>query len=173
MTFGATCSPNCAQYVKNVNADRFEKEFPAAVRCIKEQHYVDDLLASTDREEEAIKLVKDISFIHSQGGFELHNWMSNSDYVSQSSEFRDGKADKQTPNREVGLPKMDKILGMWWDRKSDCFSFRPSAKQDQELLDGATYERLLMSIYDPLRLIAGFLFYLKVISDTTPNRYII
>lgn len=35
MTFGATCSPACANYVLNLNAKRFEKQFPEAVRSIQ------------------------------------------------------------------------------------------------------------------------------------------
>lgn len=38
MTFGATCSPTSAQYVKNVNASRFEDQYPDAVKAIRELH---------------------------------------------------------------------------------------------------------------------------------------
>ena len=44
MTFGAACSPTSAQFVKNRNAERYRKDFPRAVDCIKEEHYVDDML---------------------------------------------------------------------------------------------------------------------------------
>ncbi|XP_052901587.1 uncharacterized protein LOC128309254 [Anopheles moucheti] len=84
MTFGASCSPSCAQYVKNLNADRFGEQYPEAVKCIKEDHYVDDMLASVEEVTEAIKLTEDVTFIHSQGGFPLHNWMSNSVEVLQA-----------------------------------------------------------------------------------------
>ncbi|XP_055590660.1 uncharacterized protein LOC129742742 [Uranotaenia lowii] len=45
MSFGATCSPSCAIFVKNENADRFRTHYPAAVDAIK-GHYVDDMLLS-------------------------------------------------------------------------------------------------------------------------------
>ncbi|XP_052903598.1 uncharacterized protein LOC128310890 [Anopheles moucheti] len=45
MTFGAACSPSSAQFVNNLNATRFERE-----------HYVDDMLASVETEDEAITL---------------------------------------------------------------------------------------------------------------------
>jgi hypothetical protein len=38
LTFGATCSPALAQYVKMVNASRYEEEFLDAVRAINEDH---------------------------------------------------------------------------------------------------------------------------------------
>ena len=38
----------CAQYVKNTKAERFSDQFPLAVKCIKEDHYVDDFLTSVE-----------------------------------------------------------------------------------------------------------------------------
>lgn len=53
MTFGATCSPACAQFVKNKNAEKFQKESPIAARAIVKNHYVDDYLDSFDNYTEA------------------------------------------------------------------------------------------------------------------------
>ncbi|XP_070135337.1 uncharacterized protein [Drosophila bipectinata] len=78
MTFGASCSPSCAQYVKNRNAESFKKEYPCAVKCILENHYVDDMLNSVDTEEEAISLARQVHYIHLQGGFLIGKWVSNS-----------------------------------------------------------------------------------------------
>ncbi|XP_055632885.1 uncharacterized protein LOC129773309 [Toxorhynchites rutilus septentrionalis] len=58
MTFGATCSPSCAQYVKNHNAQRFQDKFPRAVEAIIREHYVDNMLSSVETEDEAIKLAE-------------------------------------------------------------------------------------------------------------------
>ena len=51
MTFRAACSPTSAQFVKNRNAERYRKDFPRAVDCINEEHYVDDMLANVETEE--------------------------------------------------------------------------------------------------------------------------
>lgn len=81
MTFGACCSPSTAQYVKNMNADRFSEQYPQAVEAITKQHYVDDMLTSVESEEDAIQLAQDVKYVHSQGGFEIRNWISNSEAV--------------------------------------------------------------------------------------------
>lgn len=46
MVFGPNCYPSTAQFVKNKNANFFERQFPEAVFAIKFVHYVDDYLGS-------------------------------------------------------------------------------------------------------------------------------
>ncbi|XP_049286349.1 uncharacterized protein LOC125765367 [Anopheles funestus] len=60
-TFGATCSPCSAQFIKNLNALEFSEQYPDAARAIVEKHYVDDYYDSADTEAEAIKLAKETS----------------------------------------------------------------------------------------------------------------
>ncbi|XP_035774267.1 uncharacterized protein LOC118457066 [Anopheles albimanus] len=168
MTFGATCSPTCAQYVKNINAERFAKGFPEAVRCIKEQHYVDDMLASADNEHEAITLAQEVEYIHKQGGFQLHNWLSNSPAFT-STFNHDTSAVQQKAIDGSPEPSADKILGLWWDRNTDTFGFKLNSRCKEEMLglqNLPTKRQLLsilMSLFDPLGLIAGYLLYLKVL----------
>ena len=78
MTFGASCSPSCAQYVKNLNAQKFLTNYPRAAYAIKTNHYVDDMLESVDTIKEAIQLAQDVKYIHKNGGFKIRNWVSNS-----------------------------------------------------------------------------------------------
>lgn len=81
MTFGACCSPSCAQYIKNLNADKYGAQYPRAVEAITKRHYVDDMLDSVETVEEAIELAKSVRFIHAQAGFQMRNWRSNSTSV--------------------------------------------------------------------------------------------
>lgn len=83
MKFCLTCSPCCAQYVKNTNADHYQKKFPKAALAIKENHYVDVYLDSLDTEEEAIRLALEIKFVNSKAGFHIRNWMSYTNVVMQ------------------------------------------------------------------------------------------
>ncbi|XP_054290773.1 uncharacterized protein LOC129005790 [Macrosteles quadrilineatus] len=53
MIFGSTCSPSTALYVVNSNAKRFLQIYPEASKAIFCSEYMDDLLDSTDTEEEA------------------------------------------------------------------------------------------------------------------------
>ncbi|XP_055903410.1 uncharacterized protein LOC129939426 [Eupeodes corollae] len=168
MTFGATCSPSCAQYVKNHNALQFAEEFPRAVESIVKNHYVDDLLDSVDKEQEAVQLAKQISEIHSRAGFEIRNWRSNNTKVMEI-------LNPESPNDPKDLnmnPECftEKILGMWWCLQSDTFTFSLRYnKGSKQVLSGECRPtkrevlKILMSIYDPLGLIANFLVYLKIL----------
>ncbi|XP_058122779.1 uncharacterized protein LOC131293715 [Anopheles ziemanni] len=166
MTFGAACSPSTAHYVKNVNAERFEATLPKAVECIKYEHYVDDMLASVETEQEAINLARDVQYIHSQGGFEIRNWLSNSTTVKILLNGNE--------NNGVDIPvesemTTEKVLGMWWNTATDVFTFKISPRYDPRVLLGerAPTKRIvlktLMAIYDPLGLIGNFLMYLKIL----------
>ncbi|XP_062557407.1 uncharacterized protein LOC134222278 [Armigeres subalbatus] len=94
MTFGACCSPSSAQYVKNINAERYREEFPLACDAIVKSHYVDDMLISVDTEEETIKLAEDVRHVHAQGGFEILNWTSNSKNVVATLQDQNAEEEK-------------------------------------------------------------------------------
>lgn len=81
MAFGPTCSPTIAQYVLNINAEKFIKEYPQAVFAIRFSHYVDDYLGSYPDASTASRIAQEVSVVHLHGGFPLKKWRSNSDEV--------------------------------------------------------------------------------------------
>ncbi|XP_062704081.1 uncharacterized protein LOC134286482 [Aedes albopictus] len=167
MTFGACCSPSSAQFVKNLNAERFKGEYPAAVEVIQKRHYVDDMLMSVATEEEAISLAKQVKTVHAEGGFEIRNWISNSKHVIEALE------ENHTEEKNLDLsPELatEKVLGLWWCTDLDTFSFKIGwNRYGRALLEGQHRPtkrqmlRILMSVFDPLGLIAQFLMYLKIL----------
>ncbi|XP_062711342.1 uncharacterized protein LOC134289484 [Aedes albopictus] len=70
-TFGSTCSPVSAQFVKNLNAAEFSEQYPRAAVAITKHHYVDDYLDSFQTVQEATEAVNEVKLVHSKGGFEL------------------------------------------------------------------------------------------------------
>ncbi|XP_053699346.1 uncharacterized protein LOC128746321 [Sabethes cyaneus] len=166
MPFGTSCSPSCAQYVKNLNASNFAGQYPQAAQTIIKQHYVDDMLASVETEEEAIQLAKDVKHVHAQAGLEMRNWISNSPAVVEA--MKETKTDEKNLNLgpELGT---EKVLGMWWCTATDTFTYKLSVKHDRDLLAGTRKPtkrevlRTLMAVFDPLGLISNVLVYLKVL----------
>ncbi|XP_062698516.1 uncharacterized protein LOC134284162 [Aedes albopictus] len=167
MTFGACCSPSCAQYVKNINAERHSQEFPKAAETITKRHYVDDMLESVETEQEAIQLANEVKLVHRNGGFEIRNWVSNSSRVLHALQG------ENVPEKNLDLSSelaTEKVLGMWWCTSTDAFTFKISwNRYDKELLNGQRcptkreIPRVLMTIFDPLGLIAHYLMFLKIL----------
>ncbi|XP_062557546.1 uncharacterized protein LOC134222411 [Armigeres subalbatus] len=166
MTFGACCSPSIAQYVKNINAEKYAGKFPAATKVIIKSHYLDDMLASTETEYEAIKLAQEVRHVHAQAGFELRNWISNSPTVINA--LQDERVDERGLNLGSELAT-EKVLGMWWCTTTDTLTFKLSPKHEADLLTGKRKPtkrevlRTLMTIFDPLGLLSNLLIYLKIL----------
>ncbi|KXJ79503.1 hypothetical protein RP20_CCG000608 [Aedes albopictus] len=166
MTFGACCSPSSAQYVKNLNAERFRKQLPNAVDAICKGTYVDDMLCSVKTEAEAVRLAQDVRQIHAEGGFEIRGWLSNSKEVVES--MGEQRLNQKDLNKDGEL-STEKVLGMWWNTIDDTFTFKIPKRCRQELLSGIQVPtkrevlKILMSVYDPLGLLANVLMFLKVL----------
>lgn len=169
MTFGATCSPACASYILNLNADRFEVEYPNAVHAIHRSHYVDDLLEGKDSEEDAIQLAKEIRLIHKQGGFEIRNWSSNSKlFVKAMTHDTTSSTDDNIELKPDS--NIEKVLGLWWNTSTDCFTFLLKYnKSNASIINGSVAPskrevlRTLMSIFDPLGLLSHILVYPRIL----------
>ncbi|XP_061729232.1 uncharacterized protein LOC133534165 [Cydia pomonella] len=162
LPFGANCSPFVSQFVKNLNARRFESTMPEAVDAICNSHYVDDYIDSFADEASAIKMVRNISFIHSAGGFEIRNWTSNSVSVLNS-----------LPNQTLGTAAVrfkveqqqegERTLGLIWYPADDKLTFDLSLKRIPESIvngDERPTKRLMlkviMSIFDVLGFLSPF-----------------
>ncbi|XP_058826865.1 uncharacterized protein LOC131686880 [Topomyia yanbarensis] len=167
-TFGSTCSPASAQFVKNRNAVQHAELFPEASKAIVHDHYVDDYLSSFGSVEEATKVANDVRYIHGQGGFKLHNWRSNSGTVlEQLGEVPDG-TEKQL--NLIDGSTTERVLGMLWSPSSDELSFSTQMSDEvQTLIRMATRPtkrqilRCVMTLFDPLGLLSPFIIHGKVL----------
>lgn len=165
LTFGASCSPCCSQFVKNYHAQKFIKTHPRSVYAIIRNHYVDDFLDSVDSEKEAVELIDEVKMIHDCGGFNMRNWISNSEVVSNKY-----SKDDNTKKNLSFEKNTEKVLGMWWCTSTDAFMFRFNTNESNSDCIAGTQKptkrqllRILMSTFDPLGLIANYLIYLKIL----------
>ena len=155
MTFGATCSPACAQYVKNHNANLHEDRFPEASKAIVKSHYVDNYLDSYDCLEQASKLVSDIIKIHEIGNFRMRDFVSNSGKLTETI-----PKDRLSDSNDIALGQADnayeKILGIIWDFRKDVIKYNLKLPQDIPLkFTKRNVLSIAMSVYDPLGLISN------------------
>ncbi|CAG7833295.1 unnamed protein product [Allacma fusca] len=162
MIFGSKSSPCSAQFVKNINAQRFVNQKPLAVKAILENHYVDDYLHCAMSVTEAQELIRDVIWIHKQGNFNICNWISSSASVlgcisseMRAKGFKELKASTEFPT--------ERVLGMYWNPNRDSFVFGcPFHKVAADIIDGTRPPtkremlRYLMSIFDPLGFLSPF-----------------
>ncbi|XP_074026443.1 uncharacterized protein [Leptinotarsa decemlineata] len=110
-----------AQFVKNKNAEEFSSKFTEAARAIIDKHYVDDYLDSAETEEEAIQLILEVIKIHDEAGFEIRNWISNSQEVTDKI-----PVNLRSPNQKnfsTFTHKPERVLRLWWNPEADTFTF--------------------------------------------------
>ncbi|XP_037931304.1 uncharacterized protein LOC119666101 [Teleopsis dalmanni] len=169
MIFGAICSPCCAEYIKNKNAENFHEEYPEAVDIIINQHYVDDLVCGFSSADDAIKICQQVVNIHRQAGFELRNFVSNSKYVEQTMNSNFNEITSHIVRMEPSS-SIEKILGMQWNTQQDVFEYHTKFHRvPNDVLKGIrppTKRELLsitMAVFDPYGFIADFLLQPKLL----------
>lgn len=169
MTFGSTCSPATAQHVKNLNAKNFMEENATAAQAIINKHYVDDYVDCFSTEEEAIQISLEVRRIHKEAGFELRGFTSNSEKVSVALCEERLPTDSGKRNMDNGAPN-DKILGLSWNVKKDCFTFdirlhkiNPKISEGSRYPTKREYLSILMSVFDPFGFIADFMISMKIL----------
>ncbi|XP_062700056.1 uncharacterized protein LOC134284792, partial [Aedes albopictus] len=167
-TFGSTCSPASAQFVKNLNAEQHREQYPEAASAIIDDHYVDDYLTSFGSEEEAAKVARDVRHVHGNGGFKLHNWRSNSSRVLEQLDEVQSEADKVLNLVDGG--KSERVLGMLWSPSADELSFSTQLSEEvQTLIQTGTRPtkrqvlRCVMTLFDPLGLLSPFIIHGRVL----------
>ncbi|XP_065080970.1 uncharacterized protein LOC135703620 [Ochlerotatus camptorhynchus] len=166
--FGATSSPCSAQFVKNLNAKEYAVQFPEAAKAIVENHYVDDYFDSMDTVEQAVKRAQEVKYVHSKAGFEILNWVANSDEFLQSmGEQKSNKCVQLTDDMGTSL---ERVLGIAWCPLGDEFTFL--VKLRDELMTYLSGEQrptkrvimsCVMSLFDPLGMLATFTIHGKIL----------
>ena len=152
-------------------AEMSEEMYPQAVEVIKNNSYVDDILASAPTQEAATKLAKDIDHVLDVGGFAIKHWIVSGDQR------------KSTPGIKLLSTETEKILGLTWKPVEDVFTFsvqltflRRGEKSDEgvkvssgNIADILTIltRRMVLSqvagVYDPLGLAVPYILAAKIL----------
>lgn len=156
VTYGTTSAPYLAlRTVDQLRIDEGE-HFPKASEVLKNNVYVDDILAGADTLTEA-EIIRDETIgIFEKGKFELRKWSSNRpELLTKFADFQLAEPLLFHPDSQVKLS----ALGIKWDPISDTFSFNSSE------IDSTCTKRSILSnvakIYDPLGWISPIVFIVK------------
>jgi len=158
--FGGISSPSCANYSLRKTADDSSDQFSAeAVYTVKRNFYVDDCLKSVPSEEQASNLASELRELLSRGGFRLTKWLSNSKKVIESIP----ETERSTKVKGLSFSElpMERALGVAWNVERDTFTFQKNLKKVSPTRKGLL--SVVSSLYDPLGLIAPFVFPAKLL----------
>ncbi|KAK0135655.1 hypothetical protein N1851_028490 [Merluccius polli] len=153
--FGAASSPSCANYALRRTADDNAEHFPPeVVSTVKNNFYVDDCLCSMASEEEAEKMIQELTALCHKGGFTLSKWVSNSRAVLRSVSESHRAKDMMELDLDTDQLPVERTLGLQWCVETDQFGFKASAQERPQTRRGIL--SVVSSLYDPLGFLAPF-----------------
>ena len=157
VSFGARSSPAVAEYCFQRTAEEFAPSEKDVLNAIKDT-YVDDVITGADSVEDARHLVAKVTEALDKGGFKLGRWSTNSEVVWQSlnPELR-----SEEPVNIDTKEHTERTLSVFWSPTTDELTFRPKVKDVPATK--RTVLSILMSVYDPLGLLACWLIRARIL----------
>lgn len=155
VTFGLSCSPFLAIRVLHQLIVDEGSSFPRASEVLKNNIYVDDILAGADTVKEALELQYELRELLKKGGFTLKKWMSNTPELLSSVTDRQEMMQFSEPDN-----KSVKLLGIQWDSVNDCLSY--DIQSFQLIMTKRGIMSAVARMYDPLGYLAPVTFKAKL-----------
>ena len=129
------------------------------MQTVRRNFYVDDVLKSVPRTQQAVRLTSDLTKLLKEGGFRLTKFTSNSREVLQSIP-PDLRAN---PLLDLDLDQLplERALGVYWDAQSDTFKFQAVQAGKPSTKRGVL--SVVSSLFDPLGFPSPFVFSAKIL----------
>jgi len=161
VTYGEASSAHLAIRCIQRLAEESEQDFPTASRVLREQVYVDDILAGADNIDDAASLQEQLTMILRRGGFEAHKWCSNR---KEAIRKVPPHLKEEASNFRVDADGIIKTLGLEWNPSDDQFQFYmhvETANSKREILSA------ISKFFDPLGLMGPIIIIAKLIMQET------
>lgn len=146
LTYGTAPAAFLATRVLNYLAEE-EKEMLSGAKAIRNNMYVDDLLAGSSNVEDTVKLYTEVRSILEKGKLPIRKFCSNSAEVMKAI-----PVELHGSSLKVGDKDVIKTLGMLWLPEKDVFTFHHDAFPKPITKRSIISE--VSSVFDPLGLIA-------------------
>ena len=156
--FGSAASPTTCIYALHRTAEDMRTVYPHVADLVKNNVYVDNLLYSTETEEEAIRDSKDFKSLCRHGGFNVVQWMSTSRKLLTTID--PSELAQPIKNLEHDPLPVERVLGMLLDCQADEFIYRVSI---QSVYTMREVLQAISSIYDPLGLISAVILQARIL----------
>lgn len=151
--FGNSPSPAVAIYGLRRTAELGETEYDADTKeFVLRNFYVDDGITSVASGEKAVDLLQRAQKMLSVANLKLHKVASNSTAVMQAFPPEDRASELKDLDLSSDPLPLQRSLGISWDLKLDCFTFRVS--RDTRPFTRRGTLSTVNSLYDPLGLVS-------------------
>ncbi|XP_067275269.1 uncharacterized protein [Pseudorasbora parva] len=147
--FGNSPSPAVAIYALRRAAERGESECGTDAKdFVLRNFYVDDGIISVPTEREAVDLLRRTQTMLAKSSLNLHKVASNSASVMEAFTSSERAKDLKDLDFDKDPIPLQRSLGISWNLKADCFTFRVS--QDHKPFTRRGILSTVNSLYDPL-----------------------
>lgn len=147
VTFGTASAPYLAVKVLQQVADDEGGDNIEAVRTIKEDFYIDDLMSGQDTVNEAIDVARNITEILNKGGLSLQKWSSNSAEFLNEIQSDHRSACVNLNNKLHGTTR---ALGLLWNIGEDIFQYQLNIPAPPEIITKRNILAETQRLFDPL-----------------------
>ncbi|XP_049284796.1 uncharacterized protein LOC125764501 [Anopheles funestus] len=163
VTYGLAPSSYLATRTLLKLAEDEGEAFPLAAHAIKNQLYVDDLIAGADDVAGAIQLRDELNALLEKGGFKFRKWCSNLLPVLDglSPELLGTKSSKC-----FDIDETINTLGIRWEPQADRFGFSVPDNIKAEPYTKRNILSAIAKLYDPLGLIAPVIVQAKILMQS-------
>ena len=142
VVFGNTSSPFSLGIVLQKHLEQFESD---TASDLNDKLYMDNLVTGVDTEQQALNYYYTARAIMKAGGFNLRQWLSNSDDLNRITEIEG----TQTKSTTVS------VLGQLWNAEMDTITFQKKSlvPSDSEKVTKRSVLSSVASVFDPTGLL--------------------
>ncbi|XP_075161791.1 uncharacterized protein LOC142234512 [Haematobia irritans] len=160
VTFGINCAPFLAIRTLLQLAEDVQESHPLGSKIIRENLYVDDVLAGGHTVEDAISAREQLTSALDSAGFELRKWTSNDPRV-----LNDLHPDLLLPVNWLDLSEgsSTKTLGIRWNVAADNFTFKAPNVEEKEICTKREVLSTIAKFFDPCGWLAPIIVVAKLI----------
>ena len=157
VTYGTKPAPFLAIRVLQQLAEDGEGKYPEAAKALRQQCYVDDILAGADDLAAACRLRKPLIDLLASAGMQLGKWSANHEDLLK------GLSEASGVEHSIDLAEVVSTLGLKWIPQSDQFCFKVSVSSPPRVISKRHIASEAAKLFDPLGWLAPVLIRAKIL----------
>ena len=156
VNMGDRPSATIAQVALRKTAEEAAEEFPVASKVIKKNSYMDDIPASVNTDQDALKCMKDIEILLGRKGFHIKEWLWKGMTRDKEKVNEDQKTVQMLLNSSENDKYTETVLGMSWNILKDEIVFTVGKLSSSDTITKRQILYTVNTIFDPLGLLSPF-----------------